>query len=314
MSDAFHGLLLVNKAPGDGTSHDLVARVRRLMGTRSVGHAGTLDPMAGGLMALLIGEGTKLSPYLLEGNKSYRALARLGIETDTLDVTGTVEREVPMSVSREAIEAAALSLEGEFEWPVPIYSAVKVQGKALHRYAREGADVETPRKLMKFWGVRVGEVRGQEIEIFLSCSKGSFVRTWIQQFGRALGGGAAMAALTRTASAPYELDQAAPFEEIQRQWAEGDRGSCFVPMDRALPQVRKIRIKGPDQTLLMNGQISHDLRSLLITQVRPEQYREGAGTALRSELVQIHSAANQLLALVGLEQGKGFTIRRVFRY
>lgn len=316
MTQPFHGILLVNKEPGGGTSHDLVARVRRILGTRSVGHAGTLDPLAGGLMALLVGEGTKLSPYILEGNKAYRAVARLGLETDTLDVTGEILRQTQIAANSERVAQAVQTLEGDFQWPVPIFSAVKVGGKALHRYAREGAEIETPVKSMRFWDVQLESIQGEMVQVHLHCSKGSFIRTWISQLGRELGCGAAMAALTRTHSAPYELSQAASLAEIEEQWKSGELGSCFVPMEKALPQIRKIRVKGPDQTLLMNGQISHDLRSLLITQVKPEQYRrEAAAPALvADDLVQVHSASNQLLALVALEQGKGFTIRRVFRY
>lgn len=316
MSRAFHGILLVRKEAGGGTSHDLVARARRILGTRSVGHAGTLDPLAGGLMALLVGEGTKLSPYILEGHKAYRAVARLGLETDTFDVTGDVLRRTQVAATTDEISAAVARLEGEFQWPVPVFSAVKVNGKALHRYAREGADVQVPTKTMRFWDVQLEKIEGDRVQVHLHCSKGSYIRSWIETLGRDLGCGASMEALTRTHSAPYELAQAGTLEEIAEQWTSGRLGSCFVPMEQALPQIRKIRVKGPDQTLLMNGQISHDLRSLLITQVRPEQYRrEGLDPApVGEDLVQVHSVANQLLALVALEQGKGFTIRRVFRY
>ncbi|MBX3042018.1 MAG: tRNA pseudouridine(55) synthase TruB, partial [Bdellovibrionaceae bacterium] len=292
----FHGLLLINKDPG-GTSHDVVAKVRRILQTREVGHAGTLDPIAGGLMVLLIGEGTKLSHYILEGNKSYRAGLRLGVVTDTLDVTGEILREAPVQVGPEAIRQAALDLQGEFEWEVPLYSAVKVQGKRLHEYAREGAEVVRPRKIMKFWDVEVGEIKGSEFEVHLHCSKGSFIRSWIHQLGQNLGCGAAMASLVRTSSTPYDLSQAMTLSQLEEAW-EGNPAdlSCMVPMAQALPWAKRVRVRGHDQSLLLNGQISHDLRANLITQFRP-----GLDT-----LIQVHSEENELLALVGVEPNRGF--------
>lgn len=303
MSSPFHGLLLVDKDSG-GTSHDVVAQVRRILGTRSVGHSGTLDPLASGLMVLLVGEGTKLSHYILEGDKSYRVKLRLGLVTDTLDITGAVLEERPVQASIEQIEAAARELVGEFQWEVPLYSAVKVQGQRLHEYARRGEDVQVPTKTMSFWDLKTLKIDPPFAEFEMTCSKGSYIRTWVSQLGAKLGCGATMEALERTGSEPYELDRASKLSLIQEQWKQGSLSDCFVPMIEALPRVKRVKVKGPDQTLLMNGQISHDLRSMLISQFRPGQ----------DELVQVHSVSNQLLALVGLEKGKGFTIRRVFRY
>lgn len=306
MNEPFHGLLLVNKESGC-TSHDVVARTRRILGTRSVGHSGTLDPLAQGLMVLLIGEGTKLSSYILEGDKAYRAQAKLGLLTDTLDITGQVLEEKPVvDCPPERILKIANDLQGDFEWDVPLFSAVKVQGKALHEYARQGQgeEVVRPVKKMKFWGVQARVLGPDLVEIDMECGKGGYVRSWIKEMGMRLGCGATMSALTRTGSVPYTLDQASSLEEIDAAWRAGQLTSAFIPMDQALPRTRKIRVKGPDQSLLMNGQISHDLRSMLISQVRPET----------EDVIQIISMNNQLLALIGLEKGRGFVIRRVFRY
>lgn len=303
MSSPFHGLLLVNKAPG-GTSHDLVAQVRRILGTKSVGHSGTLDPMAGGLMVLLIGEGTKLSNYILEGNKGYRAKLKLGLVTDTLDVTGQVLGTKAVEVTEDAIRAAVASLVGEFQWEVPLFSAVKVQGQRLHQYARSGEEVARPVKTMKFWDVNLIAIDGDELTVDMRCSKGSYVRTWIQHLGERLGCGAAMSALTRTESVPYELPRAITVEALAAAWEAGRPSTAFVPMTEALPMIKRLRVKGPDQGLLLNGQISHDLRAALIAQVRPGV----------DDLIQIHSQQGQLIGLVGLEPGKGFVIRRVFKY
>ncbi len=300
----FNGLLLVDK-PSGISSHDVVARLRRILSTKAVGHSGTLDPMASGLMACLINEGTKLSQYILEGDKGYRLRAQFGLRTDTLDTTGNILEQKPVDLTREAILAAADKLQGEMELEVPIYSAIKVQGKKLYEYAREEKAVVLPKKVMKFWDVVPVDVGPDWAEFDIKCSKGSYIRTWIDLLGAALGCGAAMSSLRRTWSAPYLINQAHTLEDIEAQVKQGQWGAAFVPMDVALPQVKRVRIRGQDQVLLSNGQISHDLRSQLIASFKPDE----------DQYIQvIAQEGGQLLAVVGLEPGRGFVIRRVFKY
>lgn len=305
----FHGLLLVDK-PSGISSHDVVARLRRILGTRAVGHSGTLDPMASGLMACLINEGTKLSQYILEGDKGYRVRLQLGVRTDTLDMTGTVLETLPVDVTREKILSEAAKLVGEMEVEVPIYSAIKVQGKKLYEYARGDQEVVIPKKVMKFWDVEPLDVGPDWAEFDIKCSKGGYIRTWVDLLGKNLGCGAAMSGLRRTWSAPYLLPQAQTLEmieaEVKAQTPETAwKGTAFVPMDRALPSTKRVRVKGQCRVLLSNGQISHDLRTQLIAQFNPEL----------DQYIQILAQdSGDLLAVVGLEPGKGFVIRRGFRY
>lgn len=302
----FNGLLLVDK-PSGISSHDVVAKLRRILSTKAVGHSGTLDPMASGLMACLINEGTKLSQYILEGDKGYRVRAQFGLRTDTLDVTGQTLETRPVDLTRDQVLAAATALQGEMELEVPIYSAIKVQGKKLYEYAREGEEekVALPKKVMKFWEVTPLDFGPDWAEFDIKCSKGSYIRTWVDLLGRNLGCFAAMSSLRRTWSSPYLLEQAQTLEAIEATVKRGSRSEAFVAMEYALPQVKRIRIKGQDRVLLGNGQISHDLRSQLITAFNPslDQY------------VQIIDQENDhLLALIGLEPGRGFALRRVFKY
>ncbi len=297
---AIHGLILLNK-PSGMTSHDVVARVRRILGTKSVGHSGTLDPMASGLMVLLIGEATKLSQYILERNKGYRVRAQLGIRTDTLDTTGQVLETNSDIPSREKVREEALRLHGEMELPVPIFSAAKVDGKKLYEYAREGRPVEVPMKVMNFFDLQIEDQGEDWIDLSLRCSKGSFIRAWVEKLGQNLKVGAAMSRLERTESLPYFLHQAITLEELEKEGPA--RG--FIPMPATLTEAKVIRIKGQDQVMMGNGLISHDLRTQLICTFQPG----------RDEVVKILSQdTGDLLALVGLEPGKGFVIRRVFRY
>lgn len=299
----FNGLLLVDK-PSGMTSHDVVSRLRRILGTRAVGHSGTLDPMASGLMACLINEGTKLSQYILEGDKGYRVRAQWGLRTDTLDVTGEVLETLPVTHTLEQVVKEALALQGEMEVEVPIYSAIKIQGKKLYEYAREDKPVEIPKKLMKFWDVTLVEQTPEWAEFDIKCTKGSYIRTWVDLLGKKLGTVAAMSGLRRTWSSPYTIDQALTLEDLEKVVGLGESHSAFVGMDKALPMVKRIRVKGQDQVLLGNGQISHDLRTQLISLFQPAQ----------DQYIQVISQeGGRLLALIGLEPGKGFTLRRVFK-
>ena len=301
-----HGLLLIDKAPGM-SSHDVVGRARRILGTRSVGHCGTLDPLASGLMVLLVNEATKLSNYILEQDKEYVAKAQLGIVTDTLDMTGEILEKKSVDISADALRTAALELQGDFEWDVPMYSAAKVDGKKLYEYAREGKSVDVPKKRMRFQNIEVLSLGSDWIEARIRCSKGSFVRSWVHELGRRLGTGAAMSELRRTISEPYSLSNAVTLEELEKITAARgiEQSRCYVPMSSTLPTWKVLRVKGQDRVLLSNGSISHDLRTQLIAQFNPES---DYGVKI------LDQETAQLMALVGLESGKGFQIRRVFKY
>lgn len=291
-----HGLLLVDKPQGL-TSHDVVARVRKLFGTREVGHSGTLDPLASGLMVLLIGEATKLSQYVTEGNKTYQVGLKLGVVTDTLDITGTVLSEKSVEVSNDQVKEKAQLFVGEFQLPVPMFSAKKIDGKKLYEYARQNEVIEQPMKVMKFW-----DVKSVEDQFEISCSKGSFIRSWVSRLGDDLGCGATMSSLRRTQSHQFHIDQAITLEALDLLSKE-DRIIRLVPIDQALKDVKRIRIKGQDQALMKNGQISHNLKTQLIALFNPTQ----------DQIIQIlPEEKGHLLALIGLEEGTGFKIKRVF--
>ena len=296
---SLHGLLLMDK-PAGMTSHDLVAKVRRILDMKSVGHCGTLDPMATGLMVLLLGEATKVSSYLLERDKAYRVRAQLGVSYDTLDTSGTLLRTKPVDVNSEQVFQAVRELEGEFDFSVPHFSAVKVGGEKMYEKARRQEEFETPVKRMKFYDIKIIDSGAEWLEADLRCSKGSYIRSWVEQLGEKLGVGAAMSALRRTSSEPFGIDQAVSLEELTPIPTKG-----FVALPQTLPHWKVARASGHDLTLIRNGQISHDLKSVLITLFRPGV----------DEGVKILSKTDgQLVALVGLEPDKGFVIRRVFRY
>lgn len=309
MKSDFHGLILVDK-PSGISSHDVVSKLRKIFKTKGVGHTGTLDPMASGLMACLLNEGTKLSQYILEGDKAYRVRAQFGLTTDTLDTTGTVLSESATDFDEQLVVAKAKELEGTFDFIPPIYSAIKIQGKKLYEYAREGEEVEIPTKEMRFYDVQFlgsGIENGKLWADFdLHCSKGSYIRTWVDQLGKKLGSGAAMSQLRRTFSSPYFVTQASTLEEIEAHVFSGNEPKGLIPLADSLPGAHKIKVQGQDEVMLKNGQISHALRSELIR-------RHQLGQPVAMSLV-FSQGSERVLALIGFDSVKGFVLRRVFHY
>jgi tRNA pseudouridine55 synthase len=207
------GVYVVDK-PGGLTSHDVVAKLRRQLGTRAIGHAGTLDPMATGVLLLLAGEATKLSPYLTLETKSYRAEVRFGLATDTLDTDGRVEREVavpPGSLGRAALAAAFEAERARSEQTPPVISAIQVGGERSHRLARRGEAPDLPARPVRVVRLELGAVLDDRIELEVTASKGYYVRALARDLGERLGLPACLSALRRTESGGFSLAEALPW-------------------------------------------------------------------------------------------------------
>lgn len=325
-----HGLLLVNK-PSGITSHDVVGRTRRALQMRDVGHTGTLDPLASGLMVILLGEGTKLSDYILNGDKAYRVKVRLGVKTDSQDMTGQILSQSNVALDPHFIVKVANELQGKFNWPVPLFSATKVEGKKLYEYAHQRKPLRAaptdndekplslPIKEMNFWDVKILEVGGNFLEVQIKCSKGSFIRTWADQLGELLGVGGAVEALTRVMSDPYDMQNAISLEDLERQseacageknqlfTANSIAAAAFIPLQNTLPGWKTVTVRGKDEKLIYNGQISYDLERRLIAE------RREATRLVLPVGIKILSAEGELLAIVEAQPLKGLKIRRVFR-
>ena len=210
------GLLLVDK-PSGITSHDVVAQIRRWMGFKGVGHAGTLDPLATGLMIILVGKGTKISDFILNGDKSYDVRVQLGLQTDTDDITGEVLDKQSVNFSFEQLSSAALKLQGDLELQVPSYSAIKQKGKKLYKMAREKKDFTPPTRKMSFRQVKVLGGESHWLEAHLDCSKGTYIRSWAKALGQEFGVGAVVETLRRTDSSPYSVENSRELGEITAQ-------------------------------------------------------------------------------------------------
>ena len=231
------GFLNLNK-PRGLTSHDVVDRVRRLTGVRRVGHAGTLDPLAAGVLLVCVGRATRVSEYLMTGQKVYHARLRLGVATDTYDAEGQVVAEAEVEVSRAQVEAALAQFRGRITQVPPVYSALKHKGTPLHRLARRGVDVER----LSFLKARQVDVfrleltgwRPPECTLEVTCSPGTYVRALAHDLGQALGCGAHLTGLTRLASGDFRLDAAITLEEFAQASAEGRWPDLLYPIDAAL--------------------------------------------------------------------------------
>ncbi|MEO6847009.1 MAG: tRNA pseudouridine(55) synthase TruB [Chthoniobacterales bacterium] len=209
------GVLVVDKAPGM-TSHDVVAIVRRSLGTKKVGHCGTLDPLATGLLLVVLGRGTKIQDLLMSEDKEYEGIIELGKETDSQDSDGkvTVEREVP-ALSPEQISAAFEKFAGDFYQIPPMVSAIKKEGVPLYKLARQGKVVEREPRFVHVYGHEIGEVNLPEITFRVVCSKGFYVRTYAHDIGLELGCGGHLKQLRRTKSGKFTLDRAVTVEELK---------------------------------------------------------------------------------------------------
>ena len=305
-----NGLLLIDKPIGL-TSHDVVGRARRILSHKGIGHAGTLDPLASGLLILLIGEATKVSDYILNGDKSYELKAKLGVATDSMDITGKVLSEKPVTSTPEEIRAAVEKLSGVLTMKVPVHSAVKVDGKKLYEYAHKGETPDVvPDREMTFYDVNLIEAAGSQVVVRMSCSKGSFIRAWANKLGEDLGCGGTVEALRRVASAPFDLSRAMSLDDLESKWKSRTEdhgrtlGPAWVPLRDSLPHFQRIDIDGHCETLLKNGQISKNLQAQLLQHVK-------IGETLPPVRV-VSRESDDLLALLLAEPGGFYKIKRVF--
>ncbi|HEX7463555.1 MAG TPA: tRNA pseudouridine(55) synthase TruB [Actinomycetota bacterium] len=203
------GLLLLDKPPGV-TSHDVVDEVRRALGMRKVGHAGTLDPMATGLLLVGVGRATRLLRFLVGLHKTYEGTGRLGEETDTLDAEGEVVRTAPVGSARSDLERAMTALVGESMQRPPAYSAVRVGGRKLYEAARKGQELEAAPRRVSVEAFDLLAFDGRDFEFRVTCSSGTYVRVLVADVGHALGCGAHLVRLARTAIGPFHLEDAVP--------------------------------------------------------------------------------------------------------
>jgi tRNA pseudouridine55 synthase len=291
-----HGLLLVDKPEGL-TSAAVVATVKRMLRQRKVGHLGTLDPFATGLLPVCIGEGTKIAPFLADDVKRYVGEIALGVTTDTLDRTGTVLERLPVPPLASArVAAAVATLRGDILQTPPMYSALKRDGVPLYRLARAGQTIERAPRPVRIARFDVAQTAPDRLTFAVTCSRGTYVRVLAQDLGVALGTGAHLATLRRTACGPFDIRTAVRLDDVERAVAE-ERLPLLAP-SAALGALRAVQVDGPTVTSIRRGQ-----QRALGALGRPR----GAG-----EVVRVASRDGRLVAIAAATpDGSGWQLARV---
>jgi len=250
-----HGVLLLDKPPGP-TSNQALRRIARVIPGVKAGHSGTLDPMASGLLLVLLGEATKAAPFLDEEPKVYLAKVLLGVETDTYDMEGRVLREAAVTNDDEAVREAFEGLKGERKQYPPPFSAAKVDGVPMYRYARRGLQVEGRTRRVRVHSVelRGTERKGErmEVELLISCSRGTYVRSLCHEVGQSLGCGATLTALRRLSAGPYRVEEARGLEEWCARLKEGNAEGVLGIVE-ALAHLPRVEVEGETARRVRNG-------------------------------------------------------------
>ncbi len=252
------GILLLDKPAGESSNRAL-QRVKRLYRAAKAGHTGSLDPLATGMLPICLGEATKVSGYLLDADKEYLARCRLGVATDTGDADGqvTVEKPLPDDLAREQVEACMQPLRGEIEQVPPMYSALKHQGERLYRLARRGEVVERKPRTVTVHGLELVELGAQELALRIRCSKGTYIRTLVEELGRCLQCGAHVTSLRRTGLGPFHGAAMTTLEDLQDRAANGGFAALdalLLPAETALEGWPAVRLPADAAHYLLQGQ------------------------------------------------------------
>ena len=248
-----HGIINVYKEKGY-TSHDVVAKLRGIAGQKKIGHTGTLDPDAEGVLPVCLGKATKVCELLTDKDKTYRAVLFLGQTTDTQDASGTVLETSDISNLNESqVTEAVQSFVGEYAQIPPMYSALKVGGKKLYELAREGKTVERKARNVKIHSIKILRVDLPRVEMEVSCSKGTYIRTLCHDIGEKLGVGGCMESLLRVRVGRFVLADSLRLSEIQRAKEDGNLEKILQPIDSVFEQYRAVRIRPDQEKRLQNG-------------------------------------------------------------
>ncbi|NBJ91714.1 tRNA pseudouridine(55) synthase TruB [Parablautia muri] len=248
----YHGIINVYKEAGY-TSHDVVARLRGICKQKKIGHTGTLDPDAVGVLPVCLGNGTKLCDMLTDSSKEYVALLRLGLVTDTQDISGKVLKENEVKVSQEEAEKVILSFLGDSMQVPPMYSALKVNGKKLYELARQGQEVERAARPIRIYKLEILQREHPEYRIKVVCSKGTYIRTLCHDMGRRLGCGGVMVSLQRTRVGKFEIDKAYTLDALEQMAKEGELSGAIIPVERMFEELPAFAVKEEAFGKLQNG-------------------------------------------------------------
>ena len=263
----YQGIIVIRKEKGF-TSHDVVAKLRGILHMKKIGHTGTLDPDAVGVLPVALGKGTKLVDLITDKEKIYEAVLRLGITTDTQDMSGTVLEEKPVNVTEQQVKETIAGFVGEQLQIPPMYSALKINGKKLYELAREGKTVERKARPVCFYQIEVLDIQLPVVRIRVACSKGTYIRTLCHDIGQKLGCGGCMEQLLRTRVGRFSLEESHTLSEVEQAVADGTVCKWIYPVENVLAEYPKIQADPYGDRLLQNG---NPLSENLVD----EQHKEG---------------------------------------
>ncbi|MCC8106692.1 MAG: tRNA pseudouridine(55) synthase TruB [Clostridiales bacterium] len=271
VEEAMDGIINIYKERGY-TSHDVVAKLRGILHQKKIGHTGTLDPEAEGVLPVCLGKATKVCDLLTDWDKEYRAVLLLGVTTDTQDMTGTVLKKCPvflhkeddskdsdaLQLSKSSIRCCIDSFVGEIWQTPPMYSALKVNGKKLYELARQGIEVERQPRKIRIHGIQINNIDEKEtpvieIQLEVKCSKGTYIRTLCNDIGEKLGCGGCMASLLRTGVGPFHLDNTWRLSEVERLRDESRLEECLYPVDSVFADLDAVMLSPEAERLVRNG-------------------------------------------------------------
>lgn len=284
-----NGLINILK-PSGLTSHDVVAVLRRMFNIKRIGHTGTLDPGAAGVLPVCVGQGTRVVEYLINKPKKYRAEFTFGIKTDTYDAGGNVlERNPNARLDHSLINEVLQDFKGEIKQVPPMVSAVHYQGKRLYQFAREGKEIERKPRRVHIYDIKIlrleRDLAYPRLLCDIECSKGTYVRSICAQVGERLGCGAYLSYLIRTANGPFFLENTFTLEELQEMWMQEDL-SFLLPIDFALGDIPALTVKEKAVPHILNGQ-----------SLAPSGILDGIGNNNMPKLVRLYSPDGKLLSL-----------------
>lgn len=287
----YHGIINVYKEAGF-TSHDVVAKLRGICKQKKIGHTGTLDPDAVGVLPVCLGSGTKLCDLLTDKTKEYVARFRLGITTDTQDISGTVLTTGEVTVTPEEVQNVLSSFVGDLEQIPPMYSAIKVQGKKLYELAREGKEVERKPRPVTVYELELLKAEHPEYEIRVKCSKGTYIRTLCHDIGQVLSCGAVMTSLVRTRVGSFSIEEAKTLSELQALADTGSLHNIITPVEEMFRNLPAVTVPAEADKALQNG------NQLKLSQIRE---RESVGDAVS---FRVYSYVNRFCGIYEYDASK----------
>lgn len=281
------------------TSHDVVAIVRRTIHMKKVGHTGTLDPDAEGVLPVCVGKATKLSDVIMDDRKSYRAMLRLGITTTTEDASGEVLETKEVEFNEDRIREVVASFIGKLEQVPPMYSAVKVNGKKLYELARAGKEIERKSRTIEVYDIRIRQfLPPDRVEIDVDCSKGTYIRTLCADIGKRLGCGGHMAELLRTATGAFSLENAIKLDELKALAEQEKAEEALLTMEEALKDFPVVKVSEKSAKFLYNG-----------GKIQERFFTEKPASSQEGDIVVVYDHENNLVGLYEIKKDENYFIK-----